>query len=226
MGESAQNLSELETDSFVTAMVFQAATIASREGLEALTLSRLSTNHGMNRSDILTYFGSIENLRLAVIDYAVNEIEDAVLEPCSELNPGLPRLYGVMCRWLDYLNTASYSGGCFLLSAIPYQMANPGPARERLVHVTREWIDRLCAMCRQAHEQGHLRKGIVTEELVTELHALLYGAHWSRQALDDTEAFILARQAVERRLRSVASPAGIRASKTRRVAHADVIPAL
>ena len=98
MGESAQTLSELDTDSFMIAMVFQSATLASREGLEALTLSRLSTDQGMNRSDILTYFGSIENLRLAVIDYAVNEIEDAVFEPGSELNLGLPRLYGVMCR--------------------------------------------------------------------------------------------------------------------------------
>jgi AcrR family transcriptional regulator len=224
LGATATHALEPDAISIRGALLAEAAAVASREGLEALTLNHLGTDHGMNRSDLFRYFGCIDNLRIEVIEAGIEAIEERVFAPCADSTPGLPGLYGLMCRWLDYLEDVSQEGSCYLFVTAPRRGAQPSPVRIRLANMNRNWIGRLQRACDEARELGHLRDEPDTDLVVTELHASLLGAHWSYHALGDQAAFALGRQAVERRIRSSATAEGLRASKARLVAHAEVVP--
>lgn len=206
------------------AVVQQASAIAAMEGLAALTIGRIAEECGMSRSGIFAHFGSIENLRLAVVEYTRGDVEASIFEPASEAAEGLPRLYAALCLWLDLLEARVDRGGNLFFSAVPQFTGPPGPARDRYVQALLDIRDVLALDCIMAVRLGHLRSGVVVEELVAELHALLYGANWNRQALGDAESFVLARRAIERCLRMVATPEGVRAAKSRKVAPAALRP--
>jgi len=60
------------------AILKHAASLASRVGLEALTIGRLAGDLDMSKSGLFAHFGSKEALQLAVLEHAAEEFRNLV----------------------------------------------------------------------------------------------------------------------------------------------------
>ena len=109
-----------------------AADIASRRGLEALTLGALADQLQMSKSGVVKHFGSREQLQFATIEYAAGVFAQVVLSEAAHMPPGLERLRTTTAAWLDYLTGSTFSGGCFFYAAAAELDRQPGPLRDQI----------------------------------------------------------------------------------------------
>ena len=63
------------------AILERAVEVASEEGLEGLTIGRLSSELGLSKSGLFGHFGSKEELQLAAVDAASAIFVREVVEP-------------------------------------------------------------------------------------------------------------------------------------------------
>src|SRR5262245_20207986 len=95
------------------AILWTAATVASSEGLERLTLGRLASALAMSKSGLYAHFRSKVALQLATIDAARDIFLAEVVEPAMRVPTGLQRL-SVLCEgFFSYLERDVFPGGCF-----------------------------------------------------------------------------------------------------------------
>ncbi|HKV07988.1 MAG TPA: TetR/AcrR family transcriptional regulator, partial [Thermoanaerobaculia bacterium] len=84
-------------------IVEQALRLASRDGLEGLTIGSLSSELGLSKSGLFAHFGSKDELQLQVLRAAVERFEEAVVEPALAAPRGEPRLRSFFERWLAWM---------------------------------------------------------------------------------------------------------------------------
>src|SRR5262249_30336524 len=94
------------------AILQRAVNLASLEGLEALTIGKLSTSLKISKSGLFAHFGSKEDLQCAVVQEAGRIFVDAVIRPAFEAH-GLERLRALCRNWLGYAEEKVFPGGCF-----------------------------------------------------------------------------------------------------------------
>ena len=175
------------------AILERAVEVASEEGLEGLTIGRLSSELGLSKSGLFGHFGSKEELQLAAVDAASAIFFDEVIKPAFGEAEGAARLRAYCEGWVGYLEREVFSGGCFFAAASTEFDGRPGPVRDRLRDGQRAWFDELE---KQAHKAG-LDDPV---QLVFEVHALVQGANARYQLFGEKDAFARARRAVERLL--------------------------
>ncbi|MGH7823048.1 MAG: TetR/AcrR family transcriptional regulator [Candidatus Binatia bacterium] len=183
-----------------------AVDIASAEGLGGLTIGRLAAAMRMSKSGIFAHFGSKEELQLAAVDAARAIAAAEVLRPGLTAGSGLRRVWGLLDNYLFYLERRVFRGGCFFIAASAEVDGRPGPVRDRVAAVMRDWLRALEASIAEARSAGEIRAGLDDAQLAFELNALVMGANWAFQLLGDEGAFRRARHAVGERLRSLATP--------------------
>src|SRR5262244_1332025 len=89
--------------------------LASRDGIEGLTLGTLASDLGMSKSGLFAHFASKEHLQLEVLRVATQRFEEKVIRPALELARGLPRLDRLFRLWLDWLRDPESSGCIFVV---------------------------------------------------------------------------------------------------------------
>ena len=207
------------------AILSAAVDIASVEGLQGLTIGRLSKEVGMSKSGLFAHFGSKQELQLAAIDRARATFIEKVLAPSEARPEGLPRLYAMESNWIDYVQDGTFRGGCFFAAASAEFDGRPGPIRERIASLTKYWRELLETEAARALELGHVDRQTDPALLAFQLHAFLQEANWAYQLLGDRGAFEQARAATQGLLRRLATPEGIRKTKERRVVAARAVVA-
>src|SRR3954453_18158444 len=75
-----------------TAILNEAARLATVEGISGLSLGRLADAVGMSKSGLFAHFGSKEELQLATIETANTIFEEQVLDPAAAASSGLERV--------------------------------------------------------------------------------------------------------------------------------------
>ena len=205
------------------AILSAAVDIASVEGLEGLTIGRLSKEVGMSKSGLFAHFGSKQELQLAAIDRARAIFLEKVVAPSGTQPEGLPRLYAMQSSWIDYVQDNTFRGGCFFAAASAEFDGRPGPIRERIASLTKYWRELLELEAARACELGHIDQKTDPALLAFQLHAFLQEANWAYQLLGDGQAFEQARAATQGVLRRLATPEGIRKTKERRVVAARAV---
>jgi AcrR family transcriptional regulator len=175
------------------AILERAVELASEEGLEGLTIGRLSTELGLSKSGLFGHFGSKEELQLAAVDAAGAIFYSEVIKPALEEDQGAPRLRAYCEGFVSYLERKVFSGGCFFAAASAEFDGRPGPVRDKL----REGQQ---ALLRELTEQARLAGAEDPEQLVFEVHSLIQGANARYQLFDDADAIARARRAIERLL--------------------------
>jgi AcrR family transcriptional regulator len=176
--------------------------LASVEGLEGLTIGRLATETGMSKSGLFAHFGSKEDLQLATIDAARTIFIEKVIGPALEAKKGLLRLRRLCEIWFDYAQNHVFRGGCFFAAASAEFDSRPGPVRDRIAEIMKEWLEVLRRAVVEAQEAGQFDKKVDPRQLAFEINALEIGANWALQLFGDKQAFARAREAVLERLRS------------------------
>ena len=156
------------------AMILEAAArLASVEGLHGVTLGRLAAETGVSKSGLYAHFGSKEQLQLEAIDAALAIFAREVMEPAFEERPGMRRLEAMFDAYFSYLERWVFPGGCFFAALLAEIDARPGPLRDKVAALERDWVAELTTLARAAQELGEIRAGEDIEQLVFELYAAL-----------------------------------------------------
>jgi AcrR family transcriptional regulator len=190
------------------AILEAAVHIASAEGLEGLTIGRLALELSMSKSGLFAHFGSKEDLQVATVEAARAIFINEVIRPAFETAQGLLRLWTLCDIWLGYVQSGVFRGGCFFAAAASEFDGRPGPVRDRIAEIMKEWLATLRSAIVEAQDEGQLDKKIDATQLAFEFNSLELGANWAFQLYGDGSAFTRAREAIRERLSRYATAAG------------------
>jgi AcrR family transcriptional regulator len=189
-----------------TAILDEALKIASRLGLEGLTIGSLAEATGMSKSGLFAHFGSREDLQLAVLEHGAQRYGEVVFVPVLKIERGLPRLRALFERWLEWATASGLPGGCIMISAANEYDDRPGPIRDAVIAnqhrgnaITRKAV-------RLAIEEGHLKADTDPEQISFELLGMVLASHNHRRLLGDKEARKRALTAFEELIARHAAP--------------------
>src|SRR5512141_1467481 len=139
------------------AIVDVALAMASREGLEGLTIGTLADHMQMSKSGVFAHFGSREDLQLAVLKEYVARFVDDVLRPAVKRPRGLPRLEAILDRWVGFL-AREITRGCIMIAGAVEYDDRPGPQRDAMVSIITGWKAELLKAIRQSVHEGHIAR--------------------------------------------------------------------
>jgi AcrR family transcriptional regulator len=190
------------------AILETAVDIASAEGLEGLTIGRLATALSMSKSGLFAHFGSKEDLQLATVEAARAVFIREVIGPAFKAENAMPRLWKLCEIWLGYVEGGVFRGGCFFAAAAAEFDSRPGPVRDRIADIMKEWLATLRRAVVAAQEAGQMDAGVDPTQLAFEFNSLELGANWAFQLYGDRQAFSRAREAILERLRRASTSSG------------------
>lgn len=185
----------------------RAAEIASVEGLEGLSLGRLSTELKLSKSGVFALFGSKEDLQLATVRAAVKAYLKHVVQPVRDLPPGLDRLWRLCAGWLDYSRQRVFPGGCFFYSVTAEYDARGGKVHDALAVARTDWFAFVEQTVREARQAGEIEDGTDAPQLTFELVALMEMANAESVLHNEFTCYDKAAKAILTRLRGVATDA-------------------
>ena len=188
-----------------SAILTEAARLATVDGLEGLTIGGLATAIGMSKSGLYAHFGSKEDLQLATIESARETFVAEVFVPALDAPKGVARLRAACDAFLSHIERRVFPGGCFFAVAAADVGTRPGPVRDAVAAQQRDWLELLQRLARTAVELGELGPGVDPVQLAFELNAVLVAASTSFVLQGDASVFDRARAAVSRQLRQGAS---------------------
>ncbi|HXX30939.1 MAG TPA: TetR/AcrR family transcriptional regulator [Myxococcaceae bacterium] len=184
----------------------QAFRLASRDGLQGLSIGGLAESLGMSKSGLFAHFGSKEDLQLEVLRAAARRFEDVVVRPAFRAPRGTPRLRQLFDNWLGWASSPDTAFGCLFVTAAVELDDRPGPARDFVVETQKQLLDALARSARMAIETGHFRANLDCRQFAFELYGLLLGYHHAKRLLRDPGAEAAARTGFARMLADAAAP--------------------
>ncbi len=190
------------------AILEAAVHIASAEGLEGLTIGRLAQELSMSKSGLFAHFGSKEDLQVATVEAARAIFINEVIRPAFETTQGLVRLWQLCDIWLSHVQKGVFRGGCFFAAAAAEFDSRPGPVRDRIAEIMKEWLSTLSNTIVAAQKAGQLVKSVDATQLAFEFNSLELGANWAFQLYGDISVFTRAREAMRDRLMQQATKTG------------------
>jgi len=185
------------------AILDTAAALATREGLEPLSIGRLAEATGMSKSGLFSHFGSKEELQLATVEHAAAVFVDEVIGPAREAPRGVARVWALCERMIGYTERQVFPGGCFFAAASFEFNNRPGPVRDRIAEMLGSWISYLEHAVEQAQAAGELDPSLSAREVAFQLDAFAQAANAQFQLFRDPRVFDDARRAVRERLESL-----------------------
>lgn len=158
------------------AILDAALDMASRQGLEGLTIGLLADKMSMSKSGVFAHFGSREDLQIAVVKRYHDQFEQEIFFPAMKQPRGLPRLRALFTGWVRRVTLEITSGCIYISGAVEYD-DRPGAIREELVAMVRTWQGSLRRAVQQAIDEGHLRADIDPDQMVFEMYGLVLALH-------------------------------------------------
>jgi AcrR family transcriptional regulator len=168
------------------AIIERSVQLASRDGLEGLSVGALAADLQVHKSNVFALFGSKEELQLATLAAARDMLIELVVVPALASREGLSRLRAIGEAWCDYFVSDIFAGGCFLCAASTEMDGRPGAVRDAVAAVMGEWLTVLSVNVKAAIAAGELVADVDAAAMAFRLNALGMAANWQRQLLDDT----------------------------------------
>jgi AcrR family transcriptional regulator len=182
------------------AILRAAASLATVEGLEGLSIGNLAAATGISKSGLYAHFGSKQELQLATVAEAERILTEEVVQPALAARPGLAQLAAACAAFLSYVQRRVFPGGCFFAATALEMGTRPGPVKDRIAAIQADFTTLLQSFAATAVERHELPPGEDPERLAFELHAILLGADTKFVLQDDPAVLNLARQIVDQRL--------------------------
>ena len=183
-----------------SAILRAAASLATVDGLEGLSIGNLAAAIGMSKSGLYAHFGTKQELQLATVDEAERILTEEVVQPALAARPGLGQLAAACEAFFSYVERRVFPGGCFFAATALEMGARPGPVKERIAAIQSGFTALLRSFAATALEQHELPAREDPDRLAFELHAILLGADTKFVLNDDPAVLNLARQVVRLRL--------------------------
>ena len=182
------------------AIVREAVSLATLDGLEGLSIGNLAGALDMSKSGVYAHFGSKQELQLATVDEAEQIFQAEVIDPALAAEPGLAQLVAVCDAFFDYLLRRTFPGGCFFAGAVLEMGARPGPVKERVAAFQGGFTALIRQLVVAAVERRELPADENPDALTFELNGIILAANSSHVLRDDDAALEMARGIVRRRL--------------------------
>ncbi|MFY9926903.1 MAG: TetR/AcrR family transcriptional regulator [Streptosporangiaceae bacterium] len=182
------------------AILREAASLATVDGLEGLSIGNLAAALGMSKSGLYAHFGSKQELQLATVEEAGRIFAAEVVEPALMAPAGLGQLMAVCEAFFEHLERRTFPGGCFFAGAALEMGTRPGPVKEAVAGFQSGFVELIKGFAATAIEQGELPAGEDPHLLAFELNGIILAADTNFVLHDDPTVLDLARQVVRRRL--------------------------
>lgn len=179
--------------------------MASRDGLEGLTIGSLADRMNMSKSGVFAHFGSREDLQLAVLNLYNYHFEQEIFYPSLKEPRGLPRLQEMFARWVKRVTVEIASGCIYISGAVEYD-DRPGAVREELAKMVTAWQHALRRCVQQAVDAGHLHADTDPEQLVFEMYGLVLALHHDARFIKRPDSVARAHSGFARLIESYRSP--------------------
>ena len=179
------------------AILERAATLATRHGLDGLTIGTLAADLDMSKSGLFAHFGSKESLQVKTLEAAAARFTATVIRPALRAPAGVPRLRALVEHWLTWAGAQGRKGCLFVHASAEFD-DRPGPVRDTLAEQQDGWLRFLADAARRAVDAGHLRADLDVDQFAFELHALLLGFHHAHRMTRDPRARTRLTRAVDR----------------------------
>ncbi len=181
--------------------------LASRVGLQGLSIGGLADELGLSKSGLFAHFKSKTALQVEVLEAATAAFTEHVIRPALTKPRGEPRVRALFDGWLAWDRDQLLEGGCIFVAASAELDDSPGPARDKLVQTQRDWLDVLAQAARIAVAEGHFRKDVDVDQFAHDEYAVMLGFHHAQRLMRDPLAETRARRAFEALLTAARAPA-------------------
>jgi hypothetical protein len=114
----------------------------------------------------------------------------------------VPRVRDLFGRWLAW---DSVEGGCPLVAAAFELDDQPGPVRDSLVRVQRDWADTLATVFTTGIGEGHFRPDADPRQFAQDVQGVMLSFHMSSRLLADPDAADRAHRALDALLATAAA---------------------
>ncbi len=183
-----------------SAILRAAASLATVDGLEGLSIGNLAAAIGMSKSGLYAHFGSKQELQLATVQEAGRIFAGEVVQPALAAPPGVAQLAAVCEAFFEHLRRRTFPGGCFFAGAALEMGTRPGPVKEAVAGFQAGFVDLLRGFAATAIEQNQLPPGEDPDQLAFELNGICLAADANFVLHDNPAVLDLARQVARRRL--------------------------
>lgn len=179
------------------AILEHATLLASRVGLEGLTIGTLADDLELSKSGLFGHFRSKEALQVQVLEHAAASFVEIVVRPALVQPRGLPRMRALFERWLGWTRSGPLPGGCLFVAAATELDDQPGPVRDRLQQLQRDWLGVIATSFRKGVAEGHFHRDADPEQFAQDLYGVALAYHHAHRLLQDPKAEARARHAFE-----------------------------
>ena len=171
--------------------------VATKEGLEGLTIGRLAQDLQLSKSGLFAHFRGKEELLLQVLETARTRFIEQVVKPGLAAARGEPRVRALFEAWLAWERSSALPGGCPFIAAAVELDDRPGPARDFIVQSQRDWLDVIANSVRTGIQEGQFHSDFDAEQFAYELHGTMLSYHHVARLLRDPRAETRVRRAFE-----------------------------
>jgi AcrR family transcriptional regulator len=182
------------------AILRAAASLATVDGLDALSIGNLAASLGMSKSGLHAHFGSKQELQLATVAEAARIFDAEVVQPALAAPAGLGQLTGVCEAFFEHLERHTFPGGCFMADAALEMGTRPGPVKDLIASFQSQFGDLIRGFAATALARNELSAGEDPDRLAFELNGIMLAADTNFVLHDDPAVLDLARQIVHQRL--------------------------
>ena len=179
------------------AILDHALEVATKEGLEGLTIGRLAQDLRLSKSGLFAHFRGKEELLLQVLETARTRFIEQVVKPGLAAPRGEPRIRALFESWLAWERSSALPGGCPFVAAAVELDDRPGPARDYVVQSQKDWLEVLANSARTGVQEGQFRPDFDPEQFAYEVHGAMLSYHHMARLLRDPKAEMRVRQAFE-----------------------------
>lgn len=197
----------LKGDATRQAILERAVGLASKVGLEGLTIGALASDLELSKSGLFAHFHSKEGLQVQVLEHGADVFVQSVVRPALAAPRGEPRMRALFERWLEWDHSNPMPGGCLFVQAVFELDDRPGPVRDRLVEFQRQWLDVIAASLRKGIETGAFRADADPEQFAHDVYGVMLAYHHAARLLRDPQAEGRARRAFNALLNAALLPA-------------------
>lgn len=149
--------------------------MASRLGLESVSIGALAKATRMSKSGLFAHFQSKERLQGDILKFAGELFSRGVVVPALKTRAGIPRIRALVDYWTRW--TSKLTGGCIFVQASNDFKDRPGSVRDFLLMQQEAWIDCLRHIGQSAVRAGEFREDMDCDQFAFELYSLLLGFH-------------------------------------------------
>lgn len=175
----------------------EAAQVASRVGLEGLTIGRLASELELSKSGLFAHFRSKEALQVETLRHAAGLFVDFVVRPALGSPRGEPRLRALFERWLEWARADVLPGGCLFVAASVEFDDREGAVRDEVVRQQRDWIELIAGVARTGVTEGHFRADLDVEQTAWDIYGIALAFHHAWRLMRDAKAGSRAEAAFE-----------------------------